>query len=1048
MKTKLLFFPAWMLAVILFSYLPSRAPAQEAPPAAGRPDTAQLLREALFEEQGLRDLDKAAAGYERVIAAYEAERGLAATALYRLAEVRRARNQKEQAAVLYQRLLREFPTHDPLARLSRENLIALGVKEIPGADATVADEQDARIAELKRMLKDSPDIVKGSNHDQPLWMAAEKGQIKVVQFLLELGAAASDRMLEVAAGNGHLSVCEALIAHGADVNNSGALMQAVKQDRMEVLRLCLEKGADLKMWPVLLKAVNLKRTEMVRVLLEKGADPNSRQEGEEKTESALFAAVAYGNSETLDLLIQAKADPNLPPPAKSPLYFAVRNGNVPVAKRLLDIGAEVHVRGMDSSIPGIRKASNAGAPTAAVFDPNKGRHDYETTPKPRGWTLLHAAVMSDNLAMLDLVLPLIKETEDPGHSEKQTALCLAVGLLRQEMAERLLKAGANAKANGNDGLPLLFSAAETLNEGLVKRMLEAGADASHVTAEGRTVLNSLIRSGPGALPLIRLLIAAGADPDKEWTPNAAKLEGAMAVQLAREFQYPKWVLPGQITLSLPESGTYLPVIRNANGSQTPPTLTDLMLEANISWLSIYPPEWSKAHLYRRNAQGQLQQQVLTDWTEGNPPILQWGDIVEFVSAHWDTPVSGRNAEYIRNLPSDLQARLRAALVRHLTVNLEGKSYPMTLRGALKVYNPHKPEAPLTDAVTLIKMMGGADLRWYHAGVRVKRLPEQGGGELTSQITGGTTIPLQEGDVVDLTGDPATWRRNGSGISVVSPPVKGLSNYSSDIFLLSPDLAFSKVVKNSSFSAPTLIQFLATAYPPVSPASLSKLAPEGRIGSVSDLPPGRAVLSLSDEPLQSVLPHPDWSRITIRRVAENQQILEIPVDLASAIAACTDATTPEQARMADVPLMAGDTILLPVRQDRKDLAWTGWDAATIRFFSKALAMEVTLAEDDGNFRALHLEYLPVRYLDTPAGLLGLPAREPAQHLLTAFNSPALVASAAPGRSFAWLQRANSTDRNGIDIRFPDRWFWLKDKDTVGIARLPGPGAPRGQSGTPR
>ena len=150
MKIKLLFLPACLLAVFLFTILPEHATAQETPPAPGaRPDTAQLLREALFEEQGVRDFDKAAAGYDKVIAAYDAERALAATALYRLAEVRRAQNKKDQAAVLYQRLLTEFPLHDPLARLSRENLASLGVKEMPGAGSGPVDTEDLRIMELK-----------------------------------------------------------------------------------------------------------------------------------------------------------------------------------------------------------------------------------------------------------------------------------------------------------------------------------------------------------------------------------------------------------------------------------------------------------------------------------------------------------------------------------------------------------------------------------------------------------------------------------------------------------------------------------------------------------------------------------------------------------------------------------------------------------------------------------------------------------------------------------------------------------------------------------
>ena len=1040
MKTKLLLLSAVLQAVFLLFCSPDSSPAQEPlpAPAPARPDTAQLLREALFEEQGVRDLEKAATGYQKVIAAYDAERAFGATALYRLAELRRAQNKKDEASSLYQRLLTEFPTHDPLARLSRENLAALGVKEIPGADPAGADEQDARIAELKRMLKDSPDLVKDPKHNQPLWIAVEKGQTKVVNFLLEAGAKAEDGILEVAARDGHLSVCEALIANGADVNNSGALLRAVQEDRMEVARLCLEKGADLKMWPVLEHAVDRGRTEMVRLLLEKGADPNYRADREGKTDGALFSAVVSGNKEILDLLIQAKADPNLPPPARSPLYYAVRNGNVPVAKRLLAIGADVRVRCIDSLVPRLGGINQGGIAAQQVIDSERDQKEYTSTAAPVGWPLLHAAVLSDRLEMLDLLLPLIKNLEDPGHSGKQTALALAVGAKQVEMGEHLLKAGASAKVNGSDGLPLLFVAADNMDERLVKLLLAAGADASYVSTGGRTVLASLVRSGEKALPLIRLLLAAGVDPDSQDLKAAT---GGQAVQLAREFRYPKWAASGQVTLSLPESfGFSLPLATKGSAAQTvPPSLTDLMLEANFRWVNQPAPEWTTLRLFRRDQQGALQEQIIPDWLDGKAPVLQWGDIVEFVSADWQNPSMYQNVIYLENLPDQIQTRLRATLVRHVTVNLEGKTYPMTLRGALKVYNPLKLEAPLTDAVSVMKMMGAADLRWFNASVRVKRLPEQGGGEISSKMTGGAIIPLKEGDSLELTGEPVALERDENSIYIMNGTT--LSSVA-DLQLLSPGLPFSRLIPSSSASAPTLIQFLAEAYPPPAPASLARLVEAEQSGSVLKLTGKTASQTLGDFDIQAVLPHPDWSQIKIRRIVGKNEFKEIPVDLAGAIAACTDATTPEEAKKSDLELMAGDAILLPIRQDLKDQPWTGWDAETLRFFSKALAIQVTLSDADGSFGALNLEYLPVRYVETAAGLLGLPAREPAPHLLTHFSTTALVAAVAPKKSYGHLQRTVSINpaRMGNPIR---EWCWLRDKDFVSISKYPQPSQSNGK-----
>lgn len=1048
MKTIPLLLRAGLSALLLFFLLPSPSPAQ--PPAApvpptapstptAPPDTAQLLREALFEEQGLRDPDKAAAGYEKVIAAYDAQRAFAATALYRLAEVRRAQNKKDQAILLYQRLLTEFPTHDPLARLSRENLTALGVKEIPGSIPALTDEQDARIEELKRMMKDSPDIVLGSNADQPLWTSAANGQTKVVEFLLNAGAPSSDQILEIAAGNGHLKVCEALIAHGADINRSGGLMQVVNNGRMEVLRMCIEKGANLNTWPVLHKAVNLRRTEMLRLLLEKGADPNLLHGND--TDSALFNAVAYGTTECAELLIQAKANPNLPPPANSPLYIAVRNGNVPKAARLLGIKADPEVRCLDSTMPEFKIPSGSTRIAPRAFDPNKSKNDFNTTQAPKGWTLLHAAVMSGSVEMLDLVLTTNKNTGDMGDSGKQTALCLAVGLNSEPMTERLLKAGADPKVMGNDGRPLLFTAADNKYESLAKLLLEAGADATETLPDRTTVLSNLMYSNEEALPLIRLLVAAGADPDTWWAQMANAPQGPMAVHLSREFRYPKSTATDEVTLSIPESGLFLSLAQKSmGGQQSPPSLAKLILETKFDTRNIHQPDWTQLHLYRRDAQGKVQEQIISGWLDLEPPALQWGDIVEFVSVNWQTHADSTKYSSIQSLPDEIRARLRAAMVRHVTVNLGGKSYPMTLRGGLKVYNPLKPEAPLTDAADLMKMMGAADLRWFNGSVRIKRLPEQGGGEITTELRSTSRIPLKEGDVLELVGAPAALVPVDNTVQIQTGP--GISSIS-EIMLVSPGLPFSKSIPSSGEQMPSLIQFLAAVHTVPDAESLAHWVMAEKSGSLSKLT-GKAPPETWDgfEP-QMVLPRPDWSKVSIRRLVGKDEYNDIPVDLAAAIAACTDATTPEEARKFDIALKPGDAVLLPLRPETAgESAWTGWDAETIRFFSKVLNIQVNLSEPDGSFRAIDLEYMPIRYLETPAGLLGVPTKGTAPNRLNVFTVAAMLAGLAPGTQLGWIQRAGASERKLLRAA-PARGFrlpnsihtgdsiWLREKDTLGL-----------------
>lgn len=1068
MKTKPLLLPASLGAALhlasgVFSHVSAQQP-EAPPPATALPvpapppaDTAsaRLLREALFEEQAMRDPGKAAAGYEKIIAAYDAERALAATALYRLAEVRRAQNRNDLAAALYRRVLTEFPDHDPLARLSRENLAALGAKDVPGAApaSSVADGQDLKIAELKQMLKDSPDLALGTRSDQPLYGAAEAGQTRVVEFLLKAGAKPEGEILEIAAGAGHLKVCEILIAHGADVNGGlgHPLLNAVGGDRMEVVRLLLEKGADPNQGNSLEEAVRLGRDEMLSLLLKKGADPAKKPRllamavgtnradivnllvangadlnivDPENGTTALYLAIKSGNSEITSLLLPAKANPNPPPPAKSPLYLAVTNGNLEFTRQLLAAGADARVRCMDSKDP-----QNPFGPRL-INGERPGSDFNSTTDSERGWPLLHAAVLSKNLEMVNLLLAsgAAPDVESPGGGAKLTPLALAMSIdAPLNVIETLLKAGASPNVRNSKGEPVLLGAAfRPDGEKLVKLMLAAGAYVKGQVVINPSMLNRFSGLGEKGLPVFRLLIQAGLDPQMLIDSSIMRL----GVRMAREFRYPQLATQGQVTLSLPEGAVVLPLAKSADQPGTAPaSLAELLLQGpEPRWIEQLPPDWSTLHLFRRDADGQMKEQVVKDWMSGSAPALQWGDIVEFVSPGWEsTDESGTSSFNYRNgLPDEVRIRLQSSLVRHVTVTLNGQTWPLTLRGALNVYNPLKPEAPLTDAVSLMNLMGGQELRWFHAAVKVKRQAGQGGGEITSKLRGGANIPLKEGDALELVGEPAEIRlQNGGGPVVKSPDGSRLSGVG-DIVLLSPGLPFSKsITVSSNTGQPTLVEYLAASWPVAEPWVLEKMTAAEKVRRVTELSGKSAVEALTGEQPQSVLPHPDWSQLKIRRLGEKGEITEIPVNLAAAIAACTDATTPEEARKADVPLMPADVILLPVRQDQRDQPWTGWDPETVRFFSKALSMQVTLADEDGSFRALNLEYMPLRYVDTSAGLLGLPAAEPAYSKLTHFFVSQAVEHAAPGKTFAWLQRA------GSDKRGNEGFVALLPGDTIGV-----------------
>jgi|WetSurMetagenome_2_1015567.scaffolds.fasta_scaffold10503_2 uncharacterized protein len=180
----------------------------------------------------------------------------------------------------------------------------------------------------------------------------------------------NDQLLFHAVENGDLSQIKQLVSRGANVNTKigrlTPLFVAVRTNRLASVQLLLELGADPRLGSVLFLAV-LRDTQIVRVLIDAGADVN------EETKSYKYTPLgtAAGNSdtafqkekkelgyqgplpdslETVRLLVKAGADINhIDGFRSSPLRTAIRANNVPMARLLMELGADVHQCRDDSS---------------------------------------------------------------------------------------------------------------------------------------------------------------------------------------------------------------------------------------------------------------------------------------------------------------------------------------------------------------------------------------------------------------------------------------------------------------------------------------------------------------------------------------------------------------------------------------------------------------------------------------------------------------------------------------------------------------------------
>ncbi|HEY8518530.1 MAG TPA: ankyrin repeat domain-containing protein [Gammaproteobacteria bacterium] len=116
----------------------------------------------------------------------------------------------------------------------------------------------------------------------------------------------------------------------------------------------------------------------------------------------------------------------------------------------------------------------------------------------------------------DRVRALALATERPelaraAETDGTTALHWAVRNDDLELADRLLRAGADATARNRYGVTPLYLAAQNGSARMIERLLDAGADPNEVSVEGETALMTAARTG--RVEAARVLLERGAEVD-------------------------------------------------------------------------------------------------------------------------------------------------------------------------------------------------------------------------------------------------------------------------------------------------------------------------------------------------------------------------------------------------------------------------------------------------------------------------------------------------------------------------------------------------------
>lgn len=388
------------------------------------------------------------------------------------------------------------------------------------------------------------------SQDSPLLKAIKTNQTESACMLLRAGADPARKnprdeiAIAEAAARGNSKVLDALIAAGADVNQTSLaaiggksgpdafaklLKTLVKQKFAGLSVIGTKRLPQFHVTPLIL-AVAFGHADAVRMLLDAGADVNAK-DGNGVT--PLEWAARQKNAKIIKLLRDAGAAKRIDAPEER-LLVAAEQGNAIAVKRLLAEGAQIDARDRRDKTAGrtalMLAAANGHIKTVELL--LKSGADLRMTDDPQGAPArgLRAMLSEGGLSALSeyrlgrTALMLAAET---GHETivdsllragaevdafdyaRCTPLYVAAASGRAKGARRLIAGGANVNFRGPQRTTPLLAAVEAGSIEVVKALLDARAKVVVKDSDGESPLISAALSGRP--DILRLLLAVPAD---------------------------------------------------------------------------------------------------------------------------------------------------------------------------------------------------------------------------------------------------------------------------------------------------------------------------------------------------------------------------------------------------------------------------------------------------------------------------------------------------------------------------------------------------------
>lgn len=336
-----------------------------------------------------------------------------------------------------------------------------------------------------------------------------------------------------AARNGDFATLQSLLTTGTAVNEpendgSTALLWGAYHGDPDMVSALIDAGANvnaangLGVTP-LLQAARTGDEPILRLLLDHGADIGAAVlDGE----TPLMAAARTGNAAAVALLLERGSDPNAVESVQgqSALMWAAAEGHAGVVRQLLDAGANPNLQAHVSALTerSVRTDFPSGGFTAAMFAAREGHESVlrELTQggadlaltNGDGATALMIAVINDRFDLAARMVEMGATTDDGS--------LYYAALMRDATTDWLAKDGSRWRADYPNELTALD---------LMRVLLEAGADPNREFSGQMHSTSMCCDTRENGTPFYRAAVAADVEglklmiehgADVEWTPAA------------------------------------------------------------------------------------------------------------------------------------------------------------------------------------------------------------------------------------------------------------------------------------------------------------------------------------------------------------------------------------------------------------------------------------------------------------------------------------------------------------------------------------------------